>query len=98
MTLTGVGCFFSATHHVPEGGDPHGHSYEVIAWFPEGEDARRLQAQLIAVTEAFDHKVLPDRLASGEALAAYIGHALVNCVEVEIRRPLERIYARWIAQ
>ncbi len=94
MTLTGVGCFFSATHHAPEGGAPHGHSYEVIAWFPAGEDARRLQAQLIAVTDAFDHTILPDSLASGEALAAYIGNALAHCVEVEVRRPLERMYAR----
>jgi hypothetical protein len=54
-----------------------------VAWFPEGGDARRLQAQLIAVTDPLDHKVLPDRLASGEALAAFIGHSLVNCVEVE---------------
>lgn len=97
MTLTGVGCFFSATHNAPEGGDLHGHSYEVIAWFPEGQDARRLQAQLIQVTDAFDHKVLPDRLDSGEAIAAYIGNALAHCVEVEVRRPLERIYARWYA-
>jgi hypothetical protein len=98
MILTGVGCFFSATHNAPEGGGTHGHSSEVIAWFPEGQDARRLQAQLIAVTDPLDHGVLPERLASGEALAAYIGHSLVNCVEVEVRRPLERIYARWIAE
>lgn len=97
MILTGVGCFFSATHNAPEGGT-NGHSYEVIAWFPEGQDARRLQAQLIAVTDPLDHKLLPDRLASAEALAGYIGHSLVNCVEVEVRRPLERMYARWIAE
>jgi 6-pyruvoyl-tetrahydropterin synthase len=97
MILTGVGCFFSATHNAPEGGT-HGHSYEVIAWFPEGQDARRLQAQLIAVTDPLDHSVLPDRLSSAEALAAYIGHSLVNCVEVEVRRPLERLYARWHAE
>jgi len=95
MTFTGVGCHFSATHESPEGGSPHGHSYEVTAWFREGQDARHLQQLLLTAVEPLDHSVLPDELSSGEALAAHIGRSLEGCVEVEVRRPLERIYARW---
>jgi hypothetical protein len=97
MTLTGVGCHFSATHEAPEGGSPHGHSCEVTAWFEEGQDARDLQKLLVAVTGPLDHSVLTKELASGEAIAAHIGRCLEGCVEVEVRRPLERIYARWRA-
>jgi 6-pyruvoyl-tetrahydropterin synthase len=97
MTLTGVGCHFSATHEAPEGGSPHGHSYEVTAWFEEGADARDLQKLLLSATERLDHSVLSKDLSSGEAIAAHIGRSLEGCVEVEVRRPLERIYARWRA-
>lgn len=97
MRLTGVGCVFSAAHHPPEGGDLHGHSYEVVAWFEAGADARTLQAALAAAVEQLDHKVLPPELISGEAIAEHLGRALDGCVEFEIRRPLERIYARWRA-
>ena len=97
MTLTGVGCAFSAAHHPPEGGEVHGHSYEVVAWFEAGQDARVLQRMLAAAVDLFDHKLLPPELASGEAMAEHIGQSLAGCVEVEIRRPLERIYARWRA-
>ena len=97
MTLTGVGCHFSATHEAPEGGSPHGHSYEVTAWFEEGADARDLQKLLLSTTECLDHSVLAKELSSGEAIAAHIGRSLEGCVEVEVRRPLERIYARWRA-
>ena len=98
MKLTGVGCVFSAAHHTPEGGQLHGHSYEVVAWFLAGEDARILQSRLIAAVRPLDHSLLPPELASGEALAEHIGRGLEGCVEVEIRRPLERIYARWRAE
>lgn len=95
MTLTGVGGVFSASHDSPEG-VLHGHSYEVWAWFPEG-DARELQQKLRAVLERLDHTHLPDALAWGEALAEHIAGQLPGCREVEIRRPLERIGARWTA-
>jgi 6-pyruvoyl-tetrahydropterin synthase len=95
MTLTGVGCIFSASHHPPEGGDVHGHSYEVVAWFEAGEDARDLQARLAAAVEPLDHTVLKSDLASGEAIAEHLGRLLEGCVEVEVSRPLERIRARW---
>ena len=97
MRLTGVGGVFSAAHEPPEGGDVHGHSYEVVAWFDAGEDARVLQASLARTLEPLDHRVLPSELASGEAIAEHIGRGLDGCREVEVRRPLERIYARWIA-
>lgn len=97
MKMTGVGCVFSAAHHMPEGGHLHGHSYEVVAWFLAGEDARHLQVRLTAATQPLDHSLLPPELASGEAMAEHIGRNLDGCVEVEVRRPLERIYARWRA-
>lgn len=97
MRLTGVGCVFSAAHHPPEGGALHGHSYEVLAWFEEGADARELQARLAGAVEPLDHTVLAPELASGEAMAEHLGRSLQGCVEVEVRRPLERIYARWSA-
>ena len=97
MRLTGVGGVFSAAHQPPEGGDVHGHSYEVIAWFEAGEDARVLQARLAAMLEPLDHRVLPIDMASGEAIAEHVGRGLDGCRQVDVRRPLERIYARWVA-
>lgn len=94
MRLSGVGGVFSASHNSPEG-VLHGHSYEVWAWFPQ-RDARGLQQRLHAVLERLDHTHLPDELAWGEALAEHIAAQLPDCHEVEVRRPLERIGARWI--
>lgn len=74
----------------------HGHSYEVTAWFPAA-DARPLQAELNRVLKFFDHDELLDELAWGEGLAEEVGNLLPGCIEVEISRPLERIYARWFA-
>lgn len=96
MKSTGVGGIFSASHDTPEG-VLHGHSYEVWAWFPAGEDARDLQARLIEVLAELDHSHLPDELAWGEALAEHIAGRLPGAIEVEVRRPLERIGARWTA-
>ena len=96
MKSTGVGGIFSASHHTPEG-VLHGHSYEVWAWFPAGRDARELQEQLGAVLDELDHQHLDDELAWGEALAEHIAARLPGCTEVEVRRPLERIGARWTA-
>lgn len=98
MIRTGVGAVFSAAHHPPEGGALHGHSYEVTAWFEAGQDARLLQARLADVVAELDHTILPDTLASGEAIAEHVGRRLAGCIEVEISRPLERIHARWTAR
>lgn len=96
MRLTGVGGIFSASHNSPEG-VLHGHSYEVWAWFPQA-DARDLQERLNEVLAALDHSHLSDELAWGEALAEHLARQLPNCVEVEVRRPLERIGAKWTAR
>lgn len=96
MRLTGVGGVFSASHHSPEG-VLHGHSYEVWAWFPQG-DARDVQDKLETVLARLDHTHLADELAWGEALAEHIALQLPGCREVEVRRPLERIGARWVEQ
>ena len=84
---------FSASHHSPEG-SLHGHSYEVWAWFAQ-TDARDLQTKLNAVLASLDHSHLTNDLTWGEALAEHIGSQLPGCYEVEVRRPLERIGARW---
>lgn len=94
MRTTGVGGTFSASHNSPEG-VLHGHSYEVWAWFPAGSDARELKARLETVLAGLDHVLLPDELAWGEALAEHIAARLPGALEVEVRRPLERIGARW---
>lgn len=100
-TETGVGVVLSVAHHPvnPElfGGETHGHSYEVIVWFDNvagPRDARMCQAAVETLGKQIDHTTLPPDLATGEALARYFA-VLANVVEVEVRRPLERIYARW---
>ena len=45
--------------------------------------------------QQWDHKTLPDDMNWGEDIARAVG-TLANCVEVEVRRPLERFYARFI--
>ena len=99
-TLTGVGAVLSCAHRPINadvfGGEVHGHSYEIIAWFEndDGSDVRIFQAALNALLKQWDHKMLPDELATGEAIARAVG-CLNKVVEVDVRRPLERLYARW---
>lgn len=95
MKLLGVGGVLSVGHNSPEG-KPHGHSYEVVAWFRHGHDARILQAHLGTVLAKLDHTVLPDDLALAENLAEHIATQLPGSVEVQVNRPLERLYAKWI--
>lgn len=100
--LTGVGAILSVAHPPVNAdvfdGEVHGHSYEIVAWFRHdaGQDARVFQKALHALVAQWDHKTLPAELSTGEAIARTVG-VLANCVEVEVRRPLERIYARWSA-
>lgn len=91
--LTGVGTVISACHR---GGDDilHGHSYEVTAWFAAGGDALHLQARLRKAAEPFDHDELLDGLA--ENIAAELGRLLPDAVQIDVSRPLERLYARWV--
>lgn len=102
MILTGVGGILSCAHEPINselfGGEVHGHSYEVIAWFEnnDGADMRIFQVSLNAMLKTMDHKTLPPELATGEQIARRIG-VLNKCVKVEVRRPLERVYAEWTA-
>jgi len=50
------------------------------------------QTELRNYLSRFDHSVLPDELAWGEAFGAMILQDL-GCVKVEIDRPLEGIFA-----
>lgn len=101
VKLTGVGGVLSCAHEAINadvfGGELHGHSYEIIAWFENDDaaDARVFQAALNGLLKHWDHKVLPPSMATAEAIAEVIG-TLGKVREVEVRRPLERLYARYI--
>lgn len=94
-TETGVGAILRVAHRATTGGAVHGHTYEVVAWFTNG-DALDRQAQLEELLKPLDHTTLQPGLSTGEQIALYVLGQLrfFGCVEVEIRRPLERIYAR----
>lgn len=100
MILTGVGGVLSCAHEPINadifGGEMHGHSYEVTAWFAndDGADVRMFKKAFETLLATMDHKTLPPELATGEAIARRFG-LLAKCVKVEVRRPLERIYAEW---
>jgi len=93
--LTGVSGHFSAAHKSPEG-QWHGHTWYVKAWFRNKHrlDARVMQAALNTMLARYDHSELPEHLAWGEDIAREIA-TLVNCVEVEVSRPAEGVYANW---
>jgi hypothetical protein len=93
--LTGVSGHFSATHKSPEG-QWHGHTWYVKIWFrnKHRSDARVMQASLNTMLKRYDHSELPEHLAWGEDIARELG-GLANCVEVEVSRPAEGIYAKW---
>lgn len=96
-TLTGVTGVLSCAHPPVNaeifGGEIHGHSYEVTAWFTEGGDVRVYQAALDSMLKQWDHKTLPPELATAEAISRAVLR-LVGCKEVEVRRPLERYHAK----
>lgn len=97
--LIGVSGYFSAAHKDRDTGDIHGHTWKVTAKFETCEapkDARLYKASLDALLKQWDHKTLPDKLAWAEDIAKAVG-TLQNCVEVEVARPLEGLYAWWIA-
>ena len=93
--LTGVSGHFSATHKSSEG-KWHGHTWYVKAWFrnEHRSDARVMQASLNQMLKRYDHSELAENLEWGEDIAREIG-SLINCVEVEVSRPAEGIYAKW---
>ena len=94
QSLSGVGSFFCAAHRDKETGQLHGHTWDVVAWFKTSRNAVELKAELQDVLKAFDHKELSFDLSWGEAIATEIIRSLNECVEVEVRRESERIYAK----
>lgn len=93
-SLTGAGWFFSASHRDPIRNELHGHSYEVVCWWPAEppRDAMVLQEMVkTALKAGFDHKTLPDEITRAEDIARAIGGLLDGCVRVDVCRPVERL-------
>lgn len=91
QVLTGTSAVISAAHRARDG-NLHGHTWEVTAWRAEGQDAVVFQKSLQDYLAIFDHTVLGDDCAWGEALAKAVLIGL-DCVRVEVSRPLEKLYA-----
>jgi 6-pyruvoyl-tetrahydropterin synthase len=97
MTVeTGVFAYLSASHRDRLTGGMHGHTWKFTAWVngDPPRDARVLKVRLETVLKAFDHTVLPDDLASAEALCRAIEQLLGDCTEVTAERA-EGFLARW---
>lgn len=91
--LTGVGAVICASHYDDQG-RLHGHTYDVVAWFKDADvDALVFQRDLERLCSEFCHTILPAHLARAEDLAQHLKVRLL-AHEVEVRRPLERLYAR----
>ena len=92
--LTGAGWYFSASHRDPVRQELHGHSYEVMAWWPSepARDAVCLQETLKGALKGLDHTTLPDELTRAESMARFIMQ-LVGAVRVDVSRPSERLSA-----
>jgi 6-pyruvoyl-tetrahydropterin synthase len=95
QSLTGAGWYFSASHRDPVRQELHGHSYEVVAYWPTHppRDAMVLQETLKGVLLGFDHKTLPDEMTRAEDIARAIGSLMDGCVRVRLMRPVERLEA-----
>ncbi len=95
MPIIGVSGQFTATHVCVEE-SAHPHTWEVMAWFSVSDrtDARCYRASLDALLSAWDGGALPSDIEWGEDIARAVG-TLVNCVEVIVSRPDERIHAKW---
>lgn len=94
MNLSGAGWYFSATHRDPVRQELHGHSYEVMVYWPAepARDSMVLQEMVKEVLKAgFDHKTLPDHLSRAEDIARAIGGLLTDVVRVDVSRPAERL-------
>lgn len=96
---TGVDGEFRASHDDPRRTKSrHWHTWQVTAWFPAGSDARDWLHELDLALRRLDGRHLEPEFAWGEPLAKMIGEWMLDCVEVEIRRPGERIRAKWVRQ
>ena len=95
-TLTGAAAIICAAH-AGHGYGIHGHTWEVTVWcVDDGTSAEDIQAELQGAISELDHAELPEPLIRGEAIAQWVGEKM-NAHSVDVRRPLERIYARWAA-
>jgi len=93
---TGVSGEFRASHDDPRKLQPrHWHTWLVEAWFPAGSDARDWLAELDRVLARLDGTHLEPEFAWNEPLARLIGETMLDCVEVVVRRPGERLHGRW---
>lgn len=96
--MTGVSGIISAAHYSRDG-KLHGHTWQVVVWYhANGDvilDAERKKQFLAQYLERYDHNVIDDALAWGEDLAEKIGIDLRAAV-VDVSRPLEGIFAKWI--
>lgn len=90
---TGVGLLLCCAHADKVSGAIHGHTYEAVCWFDGGHDAEKLKRECERLCADLDHSLLPAPLAWAEDLIPEIKRR-TNAVDVEIRRPLERLYAR----
>lgn len=95
--MTGAGWHFSASHYDAVRKELHGHTYEVMAWWPSEphRDAVALQQTLRTVLAGFDHKTLPAELGTAEALGRAICGLMTDCIGVDITRPAERLGVKW---
>lgn len=89
--LTGAGAVLCAAHR-DRTGNMHGHTWEVTAWWTGKPDALQKQAELNSYLSFFDHSILADSVTLAEDLSRRIAEDL-GCERVDIRRPLERLYA-----
>lgn len=95
--MIGVGVIFSCSHRDPVRAELHGHTYEAVAWFPSEppRDAVVLQVKLAEIVKAtLDHKTLPDHMTRAEDIRAMLLPLIGDALDVEINRPLERVYCR----
>lgn len=95
-TLTGAGAILCAAHRGADG-RMHGHTWEIVAWWPAGGDALVLQDRLKRWVAQIDHDILPRDLSLAEQIAERVGHDLA-CAEVQVWRVGERLRARWMAE
>lgn len=89
--LTGARGVLSAAHRSRDG-IMHGHTWEIVAWWTGEPDAVEKQRELNDYLKVFDHTVLADGVAWAESLGRAMCMGL-ECVKVEISRPLEGLYA-----
>jgi 6-pyruvoyl-tetrahydropterin synthase len=98
--FSGIGGIISAAHYSKDG-RLHGHTWQIVVWYhANGEvvlDAGHRKRLLDQYLKRFDHNLLPDQLAWGEDLAEKIGLDL-GVAAVDVSRPLEGIYAKWIRE